>query len=127
SPVINLTYTKNASQLQQQIVDQYNGLSTGGPGLCGEIWYTVELNNAGDTQLQNLTITIPLGTGPEVGYTGRYEFTDVYTGAVVPGFDNDVNEPAIPSTGGDLVINLPPTIALNTLEKVRVRIYFEIE
>lgn len=121
-----LTHKQIENILQTEIVDQFNG-SSAKPDLCAEIWYGAQLHNAGDSQLDNLKITIPLNTAPGLEYNGKFEYSNVFPAAGGSATSWTIGNSADAVVNGtNLEISLPNSIALNTLERIQIRVYFKV-
>jgi gliding motility-associated-like protein len=122
-----LTHKTIQNILQTEVVDQFNGVNTK-PDLCNEIWYSVQLHNAGDSQLDNLKISIPLNTAPGLAYNNKFEYSNVFSaagGTASSWMLGDVTDAVI--NGGILEIKLPNSVKLNTLERVKIRVYYKVD
>src|SRR5690606_8050659 len=123
-----LTHKEITSVLQTEIFDEFNGVSTK-PDLCDEIWYSVQVHNGGDTQLDNLKITIPLNTAPGLAYNNKFEYSNVFPalGGSATAWTLGNASDAVVNANNELVITLPTTVALNTLERIQIRVYFKVD
>lgn len=121
-----LTYGQLKNNLQTTIAFQSNANTQ--HGFCDILSYTVQIHNAGDTNVKNLSVRIPLASAPGLKYNGSFKYSAVFSGNITPSvlFSNGNPASAVIS-GTDLIITLDNTISLNTLERVQLKIDFKIE
>ncbi len=121
-----LTYGQLKNNLQTTIVYQSNANTQ--HGFCDVLSYTVQIHNAGDTNVKNLSVRIPLASAPGLKYNGAFQYSAVFSGNITPGvaFTNGNPASAVVS-GTDLVITLDNSISLNTLERVQLKVDFKID
>ncbi|SFJ69121.1 gliding motility-associated C-terminal domain-containing protein [Myroides guanonis] len=118
-----LTHKDLEDDLQTSIVDASN--QNDKQDFCKELWYTIEIHNGGDTQVDELKVRIPLHTAPGLVFD-RFEFSNVFN-------VTDLN-PTVTFTAGTnfivsndtLNLSLPNTVKLNTLDRVQVKVFFDI-
>ncbi|MBW3518360.1 gliding motility-associated C-terminal domain-containing protein [Flavobacterium sp. NKUCC04_CG] len=121
-----LTYGQLKNNLQTTIAFQSNANTQ--HGFCDVLSYTVQIHNAGDTNVKNLSVRIPLASAPGLKYNGSFEYSTVFSGNITPSvvFSNGNPASAVIS-GTDLIITLDNSISLNTLERVQLKVNFKIE
>jgi len=123
----SLTHKIIDNILQTEIVDQFNGNSAVKPDLCNEIWYTVQLHNAGDSKLNELKLTIPLASAPGLAYNNKFEYSNVFASNGGSATSYTTGNPAdAVVVGNNLIISLPNTVELNSVERIRVKIYYKV-
>ncbi|WP_430614524.1 gliding motility-associated C-terminal domain-containing protein [Flavobacterium sp. JP2137] len=121
-----LTYGMLKNNLQTTIVFQSNANSQ--HGFCDILSYTIQVHNAGDSEVSKLVIKVPFANAPGLKYNSRFQYSDVFSGNIMPAniFTNGNPAKAV-MVGTDLFITLDESIVLNTLERIQVRIDFKIE
>lgn len=120
---ITLTHDELKDILQTDIVDASN--QTGQQDFCSELWYKIQIHNAGDTEAKDLKVRIPLTTAPGLEFN-RFEFSNVFSATDLNptiGFSAGTNFLVSNDT---LILTLPNTVKLNTLDRVQVKVFFDI-
>ena len=91
------------------------------------IWYGVQLHNAGESQLDNLKITIPLNTAAGLGYNNKFEYSNTFAaaGGTATTWTTGNTANAV-INGTNLEITLPNNVVLNSVERVKIKVYFKV-